>query len=89
VSHDYQPQGLDDCQARLALLSEYVEGLLDAHACAQLEAHLADCPDCRIVVNSLTNTIELYRRIPRVCLSDDADERLFRALQLRPPADSA
>ncbi len=88
MTHDHQPQDTDDCQARLALLSEYVEGLLDADACAQLEAHLADCPDCRIVVNSLTNTVELYRRIPKARLSGDADERLFHALRLAPPTDS-
>ncbi len=89
MSHVDQMQGMGDCQARLDLISEYVEGLLDADACAELEAHLADCPDCRIVVDSLTNTVELYRRVPGVSLSVDADERLYRALQLRPPVDSA
>jgi anti-sigma factor RsiW len=61
---------------------DYVDGALDADACAELERHLAACPDCRVVINSLTNTIELYQRLPSTPLSSSAAERLYHRLNL-------
>jgi predicted anti-sigma-YlaC factor YlaD len=71
-----------DCQTRLDLVGDYIEGSLDEATSAEIEAHLAGCPDCRIVVNSLTNTLELYRRLPATQLSGSAGERLLRVLEL-------
>lgn len=71
-----------DCQTRLELVGDYVEGSLDEATCTEIEAHLASCADCRVVVNSFTNTVELYRRLPSTQLSDRAGERLLRVLEL-------
>ena len=38
----------------LAALSDYLDGDLDATARAAIDAHLADCADCRVVVADLT-----------------------------------
>ena len=72
------------CQSLLAYLSDYVDGDLSAELCQELEAHLAECQDCRIVVDTLRKTISLYhtcavdpREVPAV-----VRERLFRTLNL-------
>jgi anti-sigma factor (TIGR02949 family) len=49
------------CKDLLGTLSEYVDGTLQKELCAELEKHLAGCDNCRIVVNTLRKTIELYR----------------------------
>ena len=51
-----------NCQDVLAQLSSYIDGELDSVGCANLEAHLEDCDDCRIVFNTLKKTIELCKK---------------------------
>jgi len=49
-----------ECHALVSDLSEYVEGCLSSDLCAELERHLQGCENCRIVINTLRKTIELY-----------------------------
>ena len=80
-----RPHGDEDCRERLHQVLDYVDGVLDAGACAELERHLVACPDCRVVINSLTHTIELYQRLPSTSLSPSATERLYHRLDLPRP----
>ena len=48
------------CQELLGQVSDYVDGELEDALCAEIEAHLADCPDCRVMVDTLRRTISLY-----------------------------
>lgn len=77
--HQHSPQ----CQQLLGSLSEYIDGELQAELCAALEAHLQECENCRVVVNTLRKTIELYKEtsVPDE-LPGAVRERLFVKLQL-------
>jgi len=71
------------CRQLLAYLSEYVDGSLDERLCAEIDRHIADCEDCRIVVDTLRKTIYLYHvtaEPPQV--PQDVRERLFNRLHL-------
>lgn len=70
------------CQELLGELSDYVDGELEAALCAELEAHLAGCPDCRVMVDTLRKTIVLYRRQARADLPSDVQARLYKVLKL-------
>jgi len=71
------------CQQLLGSLSDYIDGELQAELCAELEQHIQDCDNCRIVVNTLRKTIELYQQSnPPAELSGDVRERLFFKLHL-------
>lgn len=48
------------CHELLASLSEYVDGELSKDICAEIEKHLNECSDCKIVVDTLRKTIDLY-----------------------------
>jgi len=50
------------CNQLLGNLSEFIDGELQAELCAELEQHLEGCDNCRIVVNTLRKTIELYKQ---------------------------
>ena len=76
--HVHTPQ----CKQLLGSLSEYIDGDLQAELCAQLEEHLKDCDNCRVVVNTLRKTIELYEQTPEPDLPQDVRERLFFKLEL-------
>jgi anti-sigma factor RsiW len=49
------------CGELLALLNEYVDGEVDPAVCQELEAHLAQCNPCQVVVDNIRKTITLYR----------------------------
>ena len=72
------------CKQLLGSLSEYIDGELQAELCAEIEEHLKDCDNCRIVVNTLRKTVELYKQTTEpVGLPDAVRERLFLKLELK------
>jgi anti-sigma factor RsiW len=73
---------LPACRELLGHLSDYIDGELEAAICAQLEAHLAECPDCRVMVDTLRKTIILYRSQPHAELPLDVRDRLYHVLKL-------
>ncbi len=73
-----------ECMGLLGSLSEYIDGSLSQEICQEIESHLAECADCRVVVDTLRKTIYLYHEsaaesaeVPGV-----VRERLFRTLKL-------
>jgi hypothetical protein len=49
------------CDDLLKTLNEYVDGTLEPGVCDQFQQHLADCNPCRIVVDNIRKTIQLYK----------------------------
>jgi anti-sigma factor (TIGR02949 family) len=70
------------CQELLGQLSDYVDGELEEALCAELEAHLAGCPNCRVMVDTVRRTITLYSRQATTELPSEVEARLFRVLNL-------
>ena len=68
-----------DCKVLLGSLSEYIDGELRADLCALIEEHVKDCENCRIVIDTLRKTVEIYEHtappaeLPRV--TGDVEER--------------
>jgi predicted anti-sigma-YlaC factor YlaD len=60
------------------------DGELAAELCHDLKQHLADCPNCRVVFDTLAKTIALYRQLNDVPvdLPSDVEERLMHRLTL-------
>lgn len=71
------------CRELLGLLSDFVDGFLEEELCAEIERHMADCSDCRIVIDTLRKTISLYRASPASAeLPHDVRRRLYHRLEL-------
>jgi anti-sigma factor RsiW len=70
------------CRELLEQISDYVDGELEAALCTELEAHLADCPNCRVMVDTLRRTITLYHAQATSQLPSDVEDRLFKVLKL-------
>lgn len=71
------------CRELLGSLSEYVDGELAEELCAEIERHLAECENCRIVVDTLRKTVYLVHTLndpPEV--PGDVKERLYHSLNL-------
>ncbi len=89
---DGEAEGALGCEHYLRHLSEYMDGTLSEELCHELEAHIADCENCRVVVNTLNKTVALYRRLPAPELPNAVREQLYRVLRLEdfytPPDDT-
>jgi predicted anti-sigma-YlaC factor YlaD len=71
-----------NCKSLLGSLSDYVDGTAQEEFCQELERHLADCEDCRIVVDTLKKTVYLYHSSTDTTLPLPVRERLFKRLNL-------
>ena len=70
------------CRELADQISDYVDGELDAALCAELEAHLAECSNCRVMVDTIRKTITLYHAQAPVELPAEVEKRLYKALKL-------
>ena len=71
-----------NCKSLLGSLSDYVDGTAQEELCRELEQHLADCDNCRIVVDTLKKTVYLYQSNTETDLPLEVRERLFKRLNL-------
>ncbi len=75
----------EDCRHLLSSLSEYVDGTAGDAICDEIERHLADCENCRVVVDTLKKTVYLVQASTEdenLELPADVRVRLFHALNL-------
>lgn len=76
-------QHKQECNELLGTISEYMDGSLRDELCRELERHLSECDDCRVVVDTMKKTIDLYQtETAREGLPADVRRRLFKSLQL-------
>lgn len=79
-NHDHK-----DCSYLLGSLSEYVDGTLEDMLCEEIERHVAECEDCRVVIDTLEKTIYLYHAsagLEPPGVPEDVKERLYKRLDL-------
>lgn len=73
----------EHCKDLVENISNYVDGSLSEQLCFELEKHLEDCENCRVVVNTLKKTIEIYQNEGvKEKTPNDVKERLFYRLNL-------
>lgn len=74
----------ENCRHLLSSLSDYVDGTVSDAICDEIEQHLADCDNCRIVVDTLKRTVYLVQESNKAefQLPEDVRGRLFKALNL-------
>jgi anti-sigma factor RsiW len=70
-----------DCAAILSNISAFLDGELEATACAAIEAHCAACARCAPVVAGLRSTIGLCREAAAAPLPDAVRQRAQDAVR--------
>lgn len=72
-----------NCAEMLGNMSNYIDGELGEEVCQEIQRHLEGCENCRVVFDTTTRTIFLYRaEAHETTLPGGARERLFGALNL-------
>ncbi len=71
------------CEELLQQLSDYVDGSADPVVCKELEKHIASCHPCEVVLDTLRNTITVYKAGERLELPVAFRDRLHDCLRRR------
>ncbi len=77
---NHQHTGL--CSELSSQLPDYLDGQAKEAICRAIEAHLAECEDCRVIVDTMKKTITLYREAPLETVPSDVHQRLVSVLNL-------
>ena len=74
----------EHCRYLLGSLSEYIDATLQGEICEEIERHLQECENCRIVVDTLRKTISIVRatNCDDPSMPEDVRERLYKCLDL-------
>ena len=69
------------CQELVEVLTDYLDGTLDPHDRARLEAHLAICDDCQVYLEQFETTITLADQAGEPELSLQLRNNLLQAFR--------
>lgn len=70
-----------NCDEVIHELSDYIDGELGATLHKELESHLQECSECKLVVNQTKKTIEIFCDSEPVELPVEVRSRLHDALR--------
>jgi anti-sigma factor RsiW len=70
-----------ECNKYIQDIADYIDGEADESLCAELEKHLKDCENCRIMVDTLRKTVVLCREGKRENLPPELSAKLNSALR--------
>jgi predicted anti-sigma-YlaC factor YlaD len=72
-----------NCRNIVKELSNYLDEALDSTLKASIEKHLENCEDCKVVVDTTKQTIQIYCNSEPAPLPEDTRLRLRDALRKR------
>ena len=70
-----------NCEDVIHELSDFIDGELDATSRQELESHLKECSDCKLVVDQTKKTIEIFCDSEPVELPSEVRSRLHETLR--------
>ena len=70
-----------NCDDVIHELSDFIDGELDAASRQELESHLNECSDCKLVVDQTKKTIEIFCDSEPVELPSEVRSRLHETLR--------
>jgi len=71
------------CSDFVGGLNEYIDGELEPELCEEIEKHLGECENCRIMVNTLKQTVSLCREGREEKLPEALEGKLNNLLKAR------
>jgi len=81
MGNDAEPGMTIECRQLVELVTDYLEGVLDAPTRAELEAHLQLCDACAEYVRQMQITMQMVGTVPLESLSDETRTELLTAFR--------
>ena len=69
------------CKKYIQEIADYLDGEMDQVLCRELERHLKECDNCRIMVDTLRQTVVLCREGKPESLPPEIEAKLNQALR--------
>lgn len=70
-----------NCDDVIHELSDFIDGEMDAASKHELESHLSECLECKLVVDQTKKTVELFCDSELVELPGEVRNRLHEAIR--------
>ena len=72
---------MDKCSEHIQDIADYIDGEVDETLCLELEQHLENCDNCRIMVDTLKQTFVLCRDGKKESLPESLQNKLNFSLK--------
>ena len=68
------------CKQFLQELNDYLDPNVDAEMKNHLNAHVTQCPNCFVIVDTTMKTLQVYKGVEPQTIPEDVKTRLWKAL---------
>jgi anti-sigma factor (TIGR02949 family) len=69
------------CKEFLQELTDYLDSTVDVELRRKLEAHINECPNCFVVLDTTQKTIRVYKGMEPQAVPEDVQARLMKAVE--------
>jgi anti-sigma factor RsiW len=69
------------CKEFLQELTDYLDSTVDAELRRKLEAHISECPNCFVILDTTQKTIRVYKGMEPQEIPQEVHIRLMRAVE--------
>ena len=69
------------CKQFLQELNDYLDPNTDGALKIRLEAHVTECPNCFVIVDTTRKTLQVYKGVEPQAIPEDVKDRLLKALE--------
>ena len=71
------------CKEFLQELSDFLDESVDEELRTRLEAHISECPNCFVILDTTKRTIQVYQGVEPQPIPQEVHSRLIRAVEKR------
>jgi anti-sigma factor (TIGR02949 family) len=69
------------CKEFLQELTDYLDSTVDAELRRKLEAHINECPNCFVILDTTQKTIKVYKGMQPQEIPEEVHIRLMKAVE--------
>jgi anti-sigma factor RsiW len=74
------------CKEFLQELNDYLDDVVDVQLRRHIEAHITECPNCFVILDTTKKTIQVYKGVQPQVLPEAVHTRLMKAVERRQAA---
>ncbi len=74
---------MNHCSKYIQNIADFIDGEIDETLCADIEKHLKECNNCRLMVDTLKQTVVLCRDGKKEKLPPELEAKLNNVLKAR------
>jgi anti-sigma factor RsiW len=69
------------CKEFLQELNDYLDDVVDVQLRQSIEAHITECPNCFVILDTTKKTIQVYKGMQPQTLPEAVQARLLKAVE--------